>query len=86
MSSYLVRDTKLPTQFVSPGVFGKSSGLFPAFAELANTEAPIAAREVLPKSRRRMVHRELGRFMVGCHTRELRLPYPHDAGQPDSSD
>src|SRR5882757_5755048 len=55
MSSYLVRDTKLPTQFVSPGVFGKSSGLFPAFAELANTEAPIAAREVLPKSRRRMV-------------------------------
>src|SRR5579864_1397672 len=88
MSSYFVLITKSPTCLVRPGVFGKSpSGTLAApSAVFAKTEAPIAAREVLPKSRRRIVHRDSEQSMAECHTRELRLLCRHDAGLQDSND
>src|SRR5579859_2584702 len=59
-SSYFVRTTNSATYLVRPGVLGKSPGsaLFAGVAVLASTEAPSAAREVLPKSRRRIIHRD----------------------------
>src|SRR5258708_6278596 len=88
MSSYFVRTTKSPTYWVRPEVFGKSPGPGSAspFAVFTKTEAPIIPREVLPKSRRRIIHRESGESMAECHTRELRLPCRHDGERPDSSD
>src|SRR5882672_5089100 len=88
MSSYFVRTTKSPTYLVRPSVLGKSSApaLFPACAVSAKMEAPTAASELLPKSRRRIIHRDLWRSRAECHRRELRLPCRRDVGQPDSSD
>src|SRR5580704_1506231 len=64
MFSYCVCRTKFPTYFVRPGVLGNSPcpGLFAALAESTSNEAPIMPSEVLPKSRRRIVHREV-RFL-----------------------
>src|ERR1700693_1340787 len=61
MFSYRVSSTKFPTYFVRPGVLGNSPcpGLLVASEELANNDAPITPSEVLPKSRRRIVHREV---------------------------
>src|SRR5579863_4158829 len=88
MSSYFVRTTNSATYLVRPRVLGKSpgSGLFPARAVFARTEAPIAAREVLPKSRRRMTHQDAQHFRAGCHTRELPPPDRRGEEPPDSSD
>src|SRR5579859_434561 len=88
MSSYFVPTTKSPTYFVRPGDLGKSPvGRAAApFALFAKTEAPSTPREVLPKSRRRIIHRDAWKSMAECHTRELRLPCRHDGEPPDSSD
>src|SRR5260221_2615025 len=87
MSSYLVRTTKSPTYLVSPAVLGKSpgAGFSPARAVFARIEAPIAAREVLPKSRRRMIHQDARDFRAGSHTLHLPPPCRRDGAPPDNS-